>query len=64
MGMKIFTSGSGSWTPPKFVSKIKITLIGAGGGGAGGVIYTPGGDAPTKLCNGGGGAGGACTQFE
>lgn len=64
MGMKIITSGSGQWTPPKFVGKIKVTLIGAGGGGAGGVVYSPGGDAPTKLCNGGGGAGGACTQFE
>jgi len=34
-GMQAFTSGSGTWTVPTSVTKIKVTVVGGGGGGAG-----------------------------
>jgi hypothetical protein len=50
----VLTSGT-SWTAPSGVTKIKVTLIGAGGG-AGGVFY--GGTGPYR--SGNAGASGAC----
>ncbi len=50
-------AGSGTWTVPKYVHKVKVTLIGAGGGGAGGAASN------TTYRNGAGGGGGGYVQY-
>jgi len=43
----VLTSGSGNWTVPDGVYRIKVTAIGAGGGGGSWLLYTS--DAADEL---------------
>ncbi|MGK3946126.1 hypothetical protein ABK046_48225, partial [Streptomyces caeruleatus] len=49
------TSGSGNWTVPAGVYRIKATVVGAGGAGAGGIGGSNGGSTTFGALTGGGG---------
>lgn len=59
--IEAITAGSGNWTVPTGVYRIKATAVGGGGGGYSGSGSTPaaGGDTTFSTITGGGGSGGS-----